>query len=108
MIIVTVTPRGEPSLYSLLQKKEISLRRDDKGTLHRTGKRRAGEEKWTHARYRGTIRFQKCLGGVVTATIQSDTETDEWQLLQSFVGFLYRHFREEISNITLSFATEED
>jgi len=107
MIIVTVTPREEPNLFGLLQKKELALRREDKGTLHRAGKRKSGGEKWTHARYNGSIRFQKCLGGVVVAQILSKSENDEWQLLQSFIGFLYRHFRTVISNISLSYNGEQ-
>ena len=107
MVIVMITPCGESNLYRLLISKEIALRREKKGTLHRTGKKKSGEDKWTHVRYEGSIRFQKCLGGVVTATIESGSEIAEWQLLQSFIGFLYRHFRDEIGNITLSFAGEE-
>jgi len=108
MIIVTVTPRDEPNLFGSLRTKETALRREEKGTLHRAGKRKSGEEKWTHARYKGSIRFQKCLGGVVAAMIESNSETDEWQLLQSFVGFLYRHFRAEISSVSLSFPADEE
>ena len=107
MVIVTVIPNADANLYSLLVSKETALRKEDKGTLHRAGKRKSGEEKWTHARYKGSIRFQKCLGGVVTAQIQSQSERDEWQLLQSFIGFLYRHFRAVIGNISLSCSAEE-
>jgi len=107
MVIVTVVPSGGANVYSLLVSKETALRREDKGTLHRAGPRKRGEEKWSHARYVGSIRFQKCLGGVVTAQIQSKSENDEWQLLQSFIGFLYRYFRDAISNISLSYMSEE-
>ena len=103
MIRVTVTPRQNEGLYGLLVKKEIQLRKQNQGTLHRKGPKKLGDEKWVHAKYPGWIRFQRCIGGVVVAQVQSKTPDFEWQLLSSFIGFLDRHFRDEISSIGLCY-----
>jgi hypothetical protein len=106
MITVTITPNNGENIYSLLKKKELALRRKNQGTLHASGPRRLGKEKWSHSSYKGWVQFQQCLGGVLVAQVQSRDPDAEWQLLTSFVGFLDRHFRKSISSITLSYANE--
>lgn len=107
MIRVTVAPKLSENLYGLLVGKEIELRQQSRGTLHRKGGKKRGDEKWTHASYPGWVRFQKCLGGMVVAQIQSKNQAGEWQLLSSFIGFLDRHFRDEVSTITISYESEQ-
>ena len=103
MITVTVTPRDRANLYGLLIKKEVSLRKSKKGTLHRASSKQKDREKWVHSQYHGWINLQKCLGGVTVAIVQSKSPASEWQLLSSFVGFLDRHFRDEIASINLTY-----
>jgi hypothetical protein len=107
MITVTAVPVEHEDLYALLVEKERALRQENQGTLHRRGPRKRGQDRWVHVRYKGSIRLQKCLGGIVVAELRSGTPSEEWQLLSSFVGFLIRHLREEIGTITLSLASVE-
>ncbi|HWA27560.1 MAG TPA: hypothetical protein VG734_18030 [Lacunisphaera sp.] len=106
MIRLTITPRSEENVYSLLTKKEIELRRKNQGTLHPSGPKQKKRAKWAHKSYNGWIRFQQCLGGVVVAEVKSRNPTEEWQLLSSFIGFLDRHFRDELASITLTYDLE--
>lgn len=106
MIKVTVTPRADADIYALLVKKELELRKSNRGTLHRSGAKRRDREKWVHASYNGWIQFQRCIGGVTVALIQARNSQEQWQLLSSFIGFLDRHFREEISGINLHYSAE--
>ncbi len=108
MIKVTVMPKERQNLYSLMIQKELSLRQGNRGTLHRSGTKKKDQDKWTHSSYPGWIRFQKCLGGMVVAVIQSKDSTNEWQLLTSFIGFLDRHFRKSISSISMAYETTEE
>jgi len=103
MIRLTITPKTGESVYSLLIKKELALRRKNQGTLHASGPRRKKREKWSHTTYKGWIQFQDCLGGVVVAEVKSRDAESEWQLLSSFIGFLDRHFRAELLSITLMY-----
>ncbi len=108
MITVTAIPLDqEDDLYTLLVEKERALRQEGQGTLHRRGTRKRGQDRWVHVRYKGSIKLQKCLGGIVVAEVRSASSSEEWQLLSSFVGFLIRHLRDEISTVTLSLATVE-
>lgn len=108
MIKVTITPRTNENIYSLLIQKELSLRKQNKGTLHRYGPKVKDKDKWGHSSYNGWITFQRCLGGIVIALIQAKNSEDEWQLLTSFIGFLHRHFSDSISNIILTYGSEEE
>lgn len=42
----------------------------------------------------------------MVAEVKARNAKDEWQLLSSFIGFLDRHFREELASITLTYDTE--
>ncbi|MBA3915576.1 MAG: hypothetical protein H0X25_17315 [Acidobacteriales bacterium] len=107
MVRLTISPRSSENLYGLLVQKELALRKSKQGTLHRYGPKRKDAEKWGHTSKRGWIRFQRCLGQVVVATIQARDETEEWQLLNSFIGFLDRHFRASIATILMSYDAPE-
>ncbi len=106
MIKLSVIPRERQSLYSILVRKELELRRKNKGTLFRCGPKRRKEEKWRHTNRNGWIRFQEALGGILVATVQARDSDEEWMLLNSFVGFLDRHFRKDVSSITIHYETE--
>ena len=103
MIKVTVTPKTGEDIYALLTSKERELRKRNQGTLHRGGAKRKDREKWVHSSYYGWIQFQRCLGGVTVALVQSKNADGEWQLLTSFIGFLDRHFRNKLVSISLNY-----
>lgn len=106
MITLTITPQPGEDVYSLLTKKEKSLRGGNT-TLLRSGPKRKDKEKWVHAKHKGWIQFQRCLGGVVVAQVQSRDPDSTWALLTSFVGYLDRHFRGKIRGINLQYPDEE-
>ncbi len=108
MITVTAVPSDQQDLYMLLVDKERALRQEGQGTLHRKGPRKRGQDRWVHVRYKGSIRLQRCLGGIVVAEVRSTSAGSEWQLLSSFVGFLIRHLRGDMGTVTLSFPPVED
>jgi hypothetical protein len=103
MITVTITTVGEAKLYGMLVKKEVELRRRKQGTLHAKGGKKRNEAKWTHRTYDGWIRFKGSLGGAVVAVIRSKKWESEGDLLSSFVGFIHRHFHEEIIGINITY-----
>jgi hypothetical protein len=107
MIRLTIMPLEDTNLYGLLVSKEVELRRRNQGTLHRSGAKKKGTEKWTHKSYPGRITLQKCVGGTIAAVVQSRAADEEWQLLTSLIGFLDRHFRDHIGSITLSYDQRE-
>ena len=108
MVRLTISPRSDENLYGLLVQKELALRKKNQGTLHRYGPKKKDQEKWGHTSKNGWIRFQRCLGQVVVATIQARDEAEEWQLLNSFTGFLDRHFRASIASILINYDAQPD
>lgn len=97
MKVVSVVPLHlqSPSLGTLLQETERRLRR--KGTtLIRRGKRR-----WVHTKYPGWINWEVSKGGLLVAEVRSKKSDSEWQLLQSFIGYLDRHLGKHIGTISI-------
>lgn len=108
MIKINITPQADADIYSLLVQKERQLRAKNRGTLHRSGAKRTDKEKWVHNSFKGWIQFQRCLGGVCVAMIQTRNPDEQWQLLAAFLGFLDRHFRKQISSIYLNYDCSDD
>lgn len=106
MITLTITPQPGDDVYSLLTQKEKSLRGSNT-TLMRAGPKRKDKEKWVHAKHKGWIQFQRCLGGVVVAQVNSRDPESTWALLSSFIGYTDRHFRGRISSIHLQYGDDE-
>ena len=98
MRIVNVTSKPAcKNFYSLVKQKERELRKKGRGTLHRSG-----ENRWKHVSYPGYIDFYKANSSIAIFEIKSKSDSgSDWQLLHSFLGFLDRHFHEEIESITI-------
>jgi hypothetical protein len=96
--IVQVTPHrnNKRKLKSLLIQKERDLR--GRATFFR---QRAG--RWQHKTYPGWINWDEASGGILVAEVQCRAGESEWQLLQAFVGYLDRHFSDEIESITITY-----
>ena len=96
-IVQVVSKPDHENLYSLIKKKEIELRRNKRGTLHPVKPNR-----WKHVSYKGFIDFYKANKDISIFELkQKPGESNDWQLLHSFLGFLDRHFHKEIESITI-------
>jgi hypothetical protein len=100
-------PANGANLYGDMIAKEIELARKNMGTLHRSGPKLKDRTKWTHSSYAGWINLAKSMGGVVCVEVKSMKADAEWQLLQSFLGFLDRHFSNEIQSINIQYEGPE-
>lgn len=102
MKLVSVVPieNDKPTLGTLLIETERRLRRRGT-TLLRQGNRRL-----VHAKYPGRITWDLTKGGILVAEIRSKKGQSEWQLLQSFVGYLDRHLGEYIDTISIRYYHE--
>ena len=102
MKLVSVVPieNDKPTLATLLLETERRLRRRGT-TLTRQGHRRL-----VHAKYPGRITWDLTKGGILVAEIRSKEIKSEWQLLQSFVGYLDRHLGDYIDTISIRYYHE--
>lgn len=99
MKILQVVPRrnAKQSLTSALNEKEREIR--DRGTTFirvKTGR-------WKHKNYKGWINWDESFGGILVVEVNSRVPETEWQLLQSFIGYLDRHLSALIESITISY-----
>jgi len=95
--LLQIVPVDGCRLFGKIVKKEIEISRKNRGAFFRSGAKEKNRAKWAHERYKGWINIQRADGEVVTVEIRSRSQSgDEWQLLQAFVGWLDRHFREDI------------
>jgi hypothetical protein len=83
--------------------KEIQLAKKNAGTLHRSGSKLKDRTKWVHSTYPGWINLARSIGGVVCAEVKSKKADAEWQLLQSLLGFIDRHFSDKIQSINIQY-----
>lgn len=98
MKLVQVTPTAQAkSLKMLLKQTERELRGRPTAFI------RKKEGRWVHVKYPGWINWEEALGGILVAEIKTKKQDQEWQLLQSFVGYLDRHLGDSIEAITISY-----
>jgi hypothetical protein len=97
MKLLQVIPKSDnkSSLKALLKQKERELR--GRGTSFY----REREGLWKHVKHQGWIKWQEISGGLLVAEIQTRKDTAEWQLLQAFIGYLDRHFGDQIESISI-------
>ncbi len=93
---VQIIPEEGFRLYSALVRKEADIRSRGLGTWRRSGKKVRDRARWDHSRYPGWIKIARGMGEVVQIEVHSDVE---WQLLDSILGFVDRHFADEIRSI---------
>lgn len=98
--LVQIIPRDGVNLYGLMVKKEIDLAKMNMGTFRRAKAKERGRAKWSHAKRNGWINLQRGPGGIVLAEVLTKTD-DAWALLQSFRGFVDRHFREVVLAVSV-------
>lgn len=103
MRLMQIIPKEQFRLYGALVAKEVSLRQKNQGTFRRSGSKQKNWAKWNHKKFNGWLWLQRGLGEVVTIQLQSKTENDQWQLLESFLGFVDRHFADKVQSIHIQY-----
>jgi hypothetical protein len=101
MKIVQIVPRTKTRLYGALVKKEAAISRKKQGTFFRAGPKVRNSAKWKHKAYKGWIRMERGLSEVVTAEVHTMSADQEWQMLSAFLGFVDRHFGDQVIAITI-------
>jgi hypothetical protein len=103
MKVIQIVPRNSMRLYDDLLNKEESIRERGRGTFFRAGRKKRSSVTWKHKAYRGWVKLERGLSDAVTARIRTQPPEREWQMLSAFLGFVDRHFGQEISAITVSY-----
>ncbi len=101
MKMLQIASRDGVQLLAAMNRKQSEIRRGGRGTFSRAG---SGQRtRWTHVRYRGSIRLKPGLSDTVQAAIKSPEGGDEARLLSSFLGWLDRHFGKRLSSVNIQY-----
>jgi len=96
MKLLQANPRAEisGSIYSALNEKERSLRGGTTSFYKEKGK-------WKHVKFKGWVTVTNGPENILFAKVQSRVDTDEWQIYESFIGYLTRHCGKLIDTLTI-------
>jgi hypothetical protein len=100
--LLQIVPREGARLFRAILGKQAEIRRKGRGTFSRVGPRSAKSAKWSHVRYRGSIMLKAAEKGV-DVRIRSPDPGDEARLLSSFLGWLDRHFGDQVTSVTIQY-----
>jgi hypothetical protein len=103
MKLLQIVPRDGTPLYGAVIRKQAEIRRGGRGTFVRAKSRKRAAARWTHVRYKGSINLERGLSDAVKVEIKSPARDDEARLLSSFLGWLDRHFGDEVSSVNIQY-----
>ncbi len=103
MKLLQIVPLKGTRLYGAMIKKQAEIRRSGRGTFVRAGSRKRTAARWTHVRYKGSIDFRPAVAHAVSVRIRSPDHGDEARLLSSLLGWLDRHFGEQILSVNIQY-----
>jgi len=103
MKIIEITPRKKSPIYSGLVKREADIRKKGRGTFARKGRVRAGAATWKLKGFKGSVSLRREDADLVRAKVSSRTAEDEGGLLKAFLGFVDRHFGNQVATITIHY-----
>jgi hypothetical protein len=103
MKTLEIVPRKGKRLLGAMVKKQADIRRRGRGTFSRSGARSRTSARWTHIRYKGAIKLKEGATDAVSVEIRSPDHGDEARLLSSFLGWLDRHFGDQVSSVTIQY-----
>jgi hypothetical protein len=104
MRLIQIIPKRSYRLYGAIVKKEVDLHKKGKGTFFRSAAKEKDVAKWSHRSYKGWIWIKRGLSEVVLVELRTlSSDQNEWQLLHAFLGFLDRHFADNIEAINIQY-----
>ena len=106
MKMLQIASRHGAHLLGAMNRKPAEIRKSGRGTFSRAGRRQGPTARWTHVRYKGSIRLKPGLSDTVEAEIKSPAPGDEARLLSSFLGWLDRHFGDQLSSVNIQYQRE--
>jgi len=103
MKMLQIVPRSHARLYGAMIKKQAEIRKSGRGTFVRAGARKRHAARWTHVRYKGSIQLEPGQADAIEVAIKSPERGDEARLLSSFLGWLDRHFGDQLSSVNIEY-----
>ena len=98
-----IAPRAGKPLYGAMITKQAEIHRSGRGTFSRVGKRQRSQARWKHAKYTGRVQLKSASAELVSVDINSPDKGDESRLLSAFLGWLDRHFGDQVSSVNIQY-----
>jgi len=102
MKLLQIVPRDGRRFFDAIVQKQADIRKNGRGTFSRTGPKRRNAAHWVHAKFTGSIDLERA-SGLVTAKVKSRDEVDESNLCRAFLGWIDRHFGDELVSVTIQY-----
>ena len=99
MKMIQITPTDRTRLYQAMVKKEADIRRERAGAFSCVGAKTANSATWKHVRFKGRIKLKREASETVTAKVSSA----DWQLLSAFIGWVDRHFSDQVESMHIEY-----
>jgi len=103
MKLLQIVPRDGTRLYSSIVKKQADIHKSGRGTFSRVGAKRRNAARWSHVRYKGSINLKAGVSDAINVQIKAPERGDEARLLSSFLGWLDRHFGDQLSSVNIQY-----
>ena len=103
MKLLQIVPREGTRLYGRNHQEAGRNPPQRPRSFSRARARKRKAARWTHVRYKGSVNLEPGLSEAVEVAITSPERGDEARLLSSFLGWLDRHFGEQLSSINIQY-----
>lgn len=101
---IQIVPQQGFNLYGAMVQNEVEQSEKKLGTFYRSGPKERNRAKWPHVKHNGWVKLQRGSGGLVNAEIRTRvTDGRDWELFHAFIGYVDRHFGDELASINVQY-----
>ena len=102
MKVLQIVPRNGKRFFDSIVRKQDDIRKNGRGTFSRSGAKRKNAAHWVHAKYSGSIDLKNS-SDLVIAKVKSRDQVDESNLSRAFLGWIDRHFGDDLVSVTIQY-----
>src|SRR3954467_10427332 len=102
MKVLQIVPRDGRRFFDAIVEKQDDIRKNRRGTFLRKGPKRRNAAHWVQAKFKGSVDLERA-SDHVTAKVKSRIKVDESKLFSAFLGWIDRHFGDELVAVTIQY-----
>jgi hypothetical protein len=103
MKLLQIVPRDGSRLYDAIVRKQADIRKRGRGTFAVAGRKRKDSATWSHAKFKGSVDLARGAEAAVAVKIKSRVKIDESKMLSAFLGWIDRHFGDDLATVTIEY-----
>jgi hypothetical protein len=102
MKLLQIVPRDGRRFFDSIVRRQDEIHKNGRGTFSRTGPKRRNTAHWVHAKFTGSVDLGRSPSHV-SAKVKSRNKSDESKLCTAFLGWVDRHFGDELASVTIQY-----